>query len=198
MYGINQWNNQQQQQAQTGQNISDKYLAPITVAGNPLDKDIEGYKMDSTEEHRDMRKDVGLGTCNCCDFFQIQEKNVLLIEETKLIDSFKNLRLQGLTQNIIIKLIRYENRAKAYGSMLVLCRLAIKFQSVYSLLKEKPVVFVILVSSDIKSEDDSRIFDYFSTEFRNDLRSSLTREVVEDVEIGNPDWFKEKYLRSTP
>ena len=167
---------------------------PITVAGNPLDDGIYAYKMDSTEENSNMRKDVGLGMCNCCDFFQIQKKNVLLVEETKLFDSVKRMKIQGLKETEIIERVRNENRLKAYGSMLVLCRLVIKFKSICSLLKDKPVVLVILVSSEIKNADDFRFFDDLRTRFRNDLRSALTKEVVHNVEIGYSDQLKEKYF----
>ncbi len=172
----------------------DKYLMPITLAGYPLDNGVQAYKMDCTKDHSDMRKDVGLGTCNCCDFFQIHEGNILLIEETQLFDSFKDLKIQGLQNKEIIRRILLENRLKVYGSMLVLCRLVMKFNSKCSFSENKHFVFVILVSSQIKNEEDSRFFDDLSTRIRDDLRSSLTKEIVSDVEIGNPDWFKEKYF----
>ncbi len=179
-----------------GSECLDKYLMPITVADIPLDNDVHAYKMDGTEEHSDMRKDVGLGTCNCCDYFQIQKKNVLLIEETKLFDFVDHLKLQGLRKTEIIKRVRNENRLKVYGSMLILCRLVNKFNSICSLLKDKPFIFVILVSSDTKNVDDSRFYDALSTTFREDLKSVLSKKVVRDVEIGNPDWFREKYFNN--
>lgn len=176
----------------------DKYLMPIKVAGNPLGNGAHAYKMDSTAEHSDMRKDVRLGTCNCCDYFQIQDQNLLLIEETKLFDTFRNLKEDGLSTDKIIELVRSENRLKVYGSMLILCRLALKFNSVCSLHEDRRIVFVILVNSEFKNEEDSRFYDDLSTRIRNDLRGVLTKEVVQDVEIGTPNWFKEKYFNSAP
>ena len=37
----------------------------------------------------DMRTHVGLGSCNCCDYFLIHEDKVVLVEETQLADTIK-------------------------------------------------------------------------------------------------------------
>ena len=63
----------------------DEYLCPITVGGQPLGDSLLAYKMDIKSAESNMRNDVGLGTCNCCDYFRIEHDCVHLIEETAIL-----------------------------------------------------------------------------------------------------------------
>ena len=61
----------------------EKFLEPIELAGTPL-QDHRAYRMDGESPQPDMRKDVGLGPCNCCDYFLLsKDDTIILIEETK-------------------------------------------------------------------------------------------------------------------
>ena len=93
----------------------EKFLEPIELAGTPL-KDHRAYRMDGESPQPDMRKDVGLGPCNCCDYFLLsKDDTIILIEETRLIDQHKNLQneyhyLEGTDQKQFIdRYIRQEN-----------------------------------------------------------------------------------------
>ncbi len=175
-----------------------KYLSPITVAGKHLGK-FKAYKMDNTSPDSNMRKDVGLGTCNCCDYFQFKSGKVWLIEETDLtrtyLDQMKNAHYSQLRQSVRKKLIedriRDENRLKVYGSMLVLCRLATKYDCVSEKLKDKPVIFH-LIDSHVQPDDGLRFYDNFSSKISQDLKGLLSSQLVEDVEILNSIMMQEK------
>ena len=57
-------------------------------------KDFEAFRMDSTKKAEgipDMRTHVGLGSCDCCDYFLIHENKVVLVEETRLADTIKTI-----------------------------------------------------------------------------------------------------------
>ena len=88
----------------------DKFKKPIEVAQEVVDEKYTAYKMDSTVKESDMRKTVGLGTCQCCDYFLPEDQSIILIEETRLPPE-------------INEEVETEMKLKAYGSMLVLCRL---------------------------------------------------------------------------
>lgn len=173
-----------------------KYITPITIAGEFLGGSYQAYKMDSTEPQLNLRKDVRLGTCNCCDYFQIQDEKILLIEETDLIRTYIDLNHDysklpsAQLEKLIDKLIHAENRSKVYGSMLVLCRLATKYECVASLLNDKQIVFFLVVS---KIEDeDTKFFEYLNNKILFDLKSMLSREIVSDVQILSPEMLKGK------
>ena len=70
-----------------------RYLVPITVADEDLGDSYHAYKMDN-EAGPDMRIDVGLGTCNCCDYFQIIDNKIYLIEEKQFVEQYKHLKSQ--------------------------------------------------------------------------------------------------------
>ena len=70
----------------------EKFLEPIELAGTPL-QDHHAYRMDYKQSRPDMRLEVGLGTCNCCDYFMLsQDDTIILIEETRLIDQHRDLQ----------------------------------------------------------------------------------------------------------
>ena len=168
-----------------------RYLAPITVAGKCLGDSYYAYKMDN-ESRSDMRIDVGLATCNCCDYFQIIDNKVYLIEETQLVEKYKNLKRQHQNLNekqikiLIDRTIKMRNRLKVYGSMLVLCRLASICESAKKLLMNKPYVFLLVVSG-VTENDDYIIFDSIKTDLLSELKSQLSRETVSDVKILTPE-----------
>ena len=55
----------------------EKFLEPIELAGTPL-QDHHAYRMDYKQSRPDMRLEVGLGTCNCCDYFMLSQDDTIL------------------------------------------------------------------------------------------------------------------------
>jgi len=165
----------------------EEFLEPIELAGTPLN--YQAYRMDGNTPSPDMRKDVGLGTCNCCDYFVLSKEGaVVLIEETELMAQIKGLKdeynyLRGTNQTeFVTKYIRQENRLKAYGSMLVLCRLAAVCKDAKDMLQTKKYKFWIVVSG-MYSTEDARFFRNLKNPLLNELKSVLTGEIVDSVEI---------------
>ena len=106
----------------------------------------------------DMRKTVGLGTCNCCDYLTIKDDTVVLIEETQLMEMIKNLKseYQYLSEDdkskFVDKCILQENKLKVYGSMLVLCRLDTACNDA-KILRKKRYDFWLVISGPYKKQD---------------------------------------------
>ena len=81
----------------------EKFLEPIELAGTPLNNH-HAYRMDYKQSRPDMRREVGLGDCNCGDYFWPYNANsVLVIEETQLVRQIKNFK-----KNIVIYQIPIE------------------------------------------------------------------------------------------
>ena len=183
-----------------------KFLQPITLARKPL-QNHQAYRMDDTEQSN-MRKDVGLGTCNCCDYFLISNGVVVLIEETQLLRHIKRLRneynyLRGTDQMEFIKEdIRRENWLKVYGSMLVLCRLAAVCKEAKDLFGTKKYKFWLVVSgtntTDAEESDAKIIFDHLKDNLYLDLKSLLSGKIVDDVEIVPSPEFVRKLPKQAP
>lgn len=185
-----------------------KFLQPITLARKPL-QNYQAYRMDDISPQPDMRKDVGLETCNCCDYFLISNGVIVLIEETQLLRGIKNLQkkynyLSGANKKRFIKKkILQENRLKAYGSMLVLCRLAAVCKEAKDLFGTKKYKFWLVVSS-MEQKKDTKFFRYWKSRFVRDLKDVLSDQIVADVEIVPSHVFVRKlptqapFFRSTP
>ena len=135
-----------------------------------------------------MRKDAGLGTCNCCDYFTIGDSVTVLIEETRLIAQIRNLNNKyhylsdPSRRKFIREQIRNENRLKVYGSMLVLCRSTAAHEDAKTLLGERKYDFW-LVASGMDETEDTLFFDNMRDELFGDLRGVLTDNIVNDVKI---------------
>ena len=177
----------------------DEFWEPVEIAGRPLDEKYQACRMDGTSPKKpDMRKYVGLGSCNCCDYFMpYNDDFVLLIEETQLMKQIEDLKneyhyLEDHDQiKFISKRIRDENKLKVYGSMLVLCRLAAVCKKTKDLLQMKKYKFW-LVASGMETEGVTRLFDHLKDRLHNDLKSVLTGKIVDDVEIIPSDAFVTK------
>ena len=174
----------------------EKFLEPIKLAGTPL-KDHRAYRMDGESPQPDMRKDVGLGPCNCCDYFLLsKDDTIILIEETRLIDQHRNLQneyhyLESTDQKQFIdRYIRQENRLKAYGSMLVLCRLVAVCNNAKNMLKRKKYKFWIVVSGKYSTKD-ARIFRNLKSQLIG-LLSHKSNRIVDDVEVLPSNKFVQK------
>ena len=78
--------------------------------------------------------------------------------------------------------IRNENKLKVYGSMLVLCRLSAISNNTKDLLNNRKYTFW-LVASGMEKEEDTIMFDHLRDRLLSELRSALTNNIVDSVEI---------------
>lgn len=154
----------------------DKFKKPIEIAKKVVDKKYTAYKMDSTDKESDMRKTVGLGTCQCCDYFLPENQSVILIEETKL-------------PKEIDKEIKTEMQLKAYGSMLVFCRLSMKCASAKKLVRDKKYKFWVVDSSTDKLSDE-RYTDVQGKPLRQALTEVIGKKLLCDVGVLSAEAFK--------
>ena len=166
----------------------EKFLEPIEIAGSPLENH-RAYRMDDGSGKPDMRKYAGLGPCDCCDYFMFEKDgSVVLIEETRLTETVKNLQSEYhyLKDNdqtrFISKYIRQENRLKVYGSTLVLSRLAMLCKDAKDLLEGRKYKFW-LVASGMNAPEDAVVFDNLKDYLSNELKGALTGNVIDDIEI---------------
>ncbi len=140
---------------------------------------------------------MGLGDCNCGDYFTPHSAtSVLVIEETQLARQIKRLKkkyhyLQSPYQmDFITEQILQENRLKAYGSMLVLCRLVAVCKDAKNMLKEKKYKFWIVVSGKYSTKD-ARIFRNLKSQLIG-LLSHKSNRIVDDVEVLSSNQFVQK------
>ncbi|MYG40242.1 MAG: hypothetical protein F4201_05435 [Nitrospira sp. SB0677_bin_15] len=142
----------------------EKFLEPIELANMPLSEIHRAYRMDGNSPQPDMRKDAGLGTCACCDYFVTNNDSVFLIEETQLLKSIKRWKreVQYLNdndqKNFVDEKVKTENCLKVYGSLLVLARLMNKFPEIKNLVGEKKYCFWLVVSG-LSTPEDRRYID---------------------------------------
>ena len=167
----------------------DRFLEAIRVAGQSLGEEHQAYRMDGHTKP-DMRIDVGLGTCNCCDYFLSRGNTVVLIEETRLIESMQSQRDQyhyipdNYLERFVDERVVQENRIKVYGSMLVLCRLAAKYVEARNMLQPQTKKYEFwLVTSNIQTPEDSLQLDSKKDLLFDGLRSVLTGQIVDNVDI---------------
>ena len=168
----------------------EKFLEPIKVAGSILENH-RAYRMDGQP---DMRKDAGLSTCACCDYFVTSTDSIVLIEETELLGSIKGWKKEveylndNDQKNFIDEKVKMENRLKVYGSLLVLSRLTNNYAEVRNLVGEKKYCFWLVVSG-LSTPEDKRYIDNLKDDLTGALRGALTPEVMDKVEV-----FPAKYL----
>lgn len=164
-----------------------KFLEPIEIAGKPLETH-RAYRMDDGSGKPDMRKDAGLGECNCCDYFVTNTESIFLIEETQLLESIQNWKntVEYLNDNdqkdFVSEKVKTENRLKVYGSLLVLARLMNKFPEIKNLVGKKKYCFWLVVSG-LSTPEDRRYIDNLKDDLTGALRGALTREVIDKVEV---------------
>jgi len=166
----------------------DQFSETIAIDGKPIAGGHMAYKMDSTAAGRNMRGAVHLGTCHCCDYFLARDDSIVLIEETKLLGAVEGIRADYAylkekdLNDHMNKLIRDEMQLKAYGAMLVLCRLAQKCAAVKNLIQGKKYDFW-LVASATDSPDAMKLFDNIKDSLREKLKGVLGAKLLDNVEV---------------
>ncbi len=164
-----------------------KFLELIELARQPL-KGHYAYRMDHKRSHPDMRIEIGLGTCNCCDYFTTYNNDsILLIEETSLVDQRKNLEKKydyiksPYQKKFIDEKIKEENKLKAYGAVLVLYRLSAVCEDAKELLEAKSYKFWIVVTGNY-SPQDAMYFNNLESYLFQEIKGGL-RTIFEDVAV---------------
>ena len=154
----------------------------------------KAYKMDG--EKRGMRPFVGLGSCNCCDYFLPHGNAVIIIEETRLSESIQSYMgecgylVDTAKKKFAFKRMREEIRLKAYGSMLVLCRLTEKCPDARNLFQNKKYHFWLVASSE--PEGDKMALDNLSHDVLNMLKGVLSKKIVHTFAILSPENLNDK------
>ena len=172
----------------------EQFLEPIELAEKVMGGGYEAYKMDKDKDG--MRHFVGLGECNCFDYFLPHKKSIVLIEETRFSKTMQGYRdahdylKRKDKKAFAAKRMRDEIRLKAYGSMLVLWRLTEKCQAAKDLFQNKKYCFWI-VESDT-SVTDLQAFDSIRDDSQNMLRGALSTKVVDTVKLLLPEDLKDK------
>ena len=164
-----------------------QYHEVIAVAGHPIKGKHKAYKMDDYSG-TDMRIKVGLGACHCCDYFVEAEGTIVLIEETRLLDTVQAIKqkyryLDGkYKRDAVVKGIVQEMQLKAYGAMLVLCRLAAECPDVKKLVANKNYQFWLVVS-EVEEGDSVFVLNYIEDRLPNALKGTLGKELLHCVDI---------------
>jgi len=184
-----------------------QFWEQIEIADQPIGEEYMAYRMDGGRRKRadgtrskrpDMRLEIGLGTCHCCDYFTIHGNAVLLIEETRLLETIENYKskydsiLEGREKDSFIDgRIREENTLKVYGSLLVLCRWAAQHNELADSTNGKKHNFWIVVRDAAEDNDNSRTLSHIQSLLES-LVSTLGRGLIGDVEVLTPSQFKSK------
>ena len=168
----------------------ESFMETVEARGVEVQPNCRAYRMDGASP--DMRREVGLGTCNCCDYVTFDRAGrVVLIEETQLLRQIDNLtqehgdgsRSPEEVTKRVLRGVKHENRLKVYGSLLVLCRLARRLTDEAEAEALAGQADFWLVVRDTLNGDAVRALDHIKGALLDDLRSVLTGAVVGDVEI---------------
>lgn len=151
-------------------------------------KTFEVFRMDNSKKGGvpDMRKYVGLGSCNCCDYFFVSNNKVFVVEVTDPTGIISKIKRDvpylkdDDKDDYVRKTIRQENYVKAYGSLLVLCRLTAQCNEAAQRIGNKKYDFW-LVFSGSETDESKRFLDDIREPLSNQMKSVL--RIVEGVEI---------------
>ena len=173
------------------------FLETIKIADELLDG-YKAYRMDGGAGRPDMRKDIELGGCHCCDYLIIREDTVILIEETRLMKTIENYQeeydamVQEDEKNKFYnRRIRDENILKVYGSLIVLLLWKAAHDTVSDLINGKRYNFW-LVASDVETDNNEIAFDNMRDRLFQGLRSALKKSMFDDAEILTPSQLQSK------
>ena len=166
-----------------------QFLEEIEIADRPLGSRYKAYRMDGgrqkpedgSRQKPDMRAEIGLGTCHCCDYFKMRGNVIILIEDTRLMEAISNSKeefnamIEGeKKEKFLNRKICNENILKVYGSLIVLCYWIRKHADISIFMDHKKYDFWLVVS-DMDKNDDRIAFDNFRDQLFNDLRTALKK-----------------------
>ena len=144
----------------------------IHPAGCPTPLNIVAYRMDGDSKKNipNMAKFADLGTPFCCDYLYIDPTGpAILIEDTYLERTIQNIKKElgsfskdeqskdeqskdeqskDKETKYIIENLRRENCLKVYGALLILCRLAHKYQDIANRMADKTFLFYFVINDE--------------------------------------------------
>ena len=173
--------------------LLDKYLEQIEVADESLEGEaFKAYRMDGGRNKPDMRKDIGLGTCQCCDYFKIrtrkQKEIVVLIEETRLMETLENYKEEydamvdeKKKNEFLMRRVIDANILKVYGSLFTLCHGRAKCPELSDLIAEKKYDFWLVASDG--DEHNARADELMRDRIHQKLQSMLKKDLIGEVEL---------------
>lgn len=184
-----------------------QFLEEIEISDRPLGDGYKAYRMDGGRQKPDMRAEIGLGTCHCCDYFKMQENVVILIDDTRLMETILKFKeefdamIEGEKKGKFLnRKICNENILKVYGSLIVLCYWMRKHADISNFIDEKKHDFWLIVS-DVDNDDGRIAFDNLQDQLLSDLRTALKKDIIQDVQILTTRELKDKLVNeynSTP
>ena len=187
------------------------FKEPITPQGHSS-LGIQAYRMDSDGSSKKvsaMTEYAGLDKLNkpfCCDYLYIKNQQAVLIEDTHLEKTAKNI-LQELKdgrnekdkkdkhsefdnitnhnkakQKYIKQFIKKKYFLKVYGSLLILCRLTQKHVNIFQELKDKKISFWLVINDtlNIPAIDSMGLKSFLQTSMTNSLTK---KKLVKNTEI---------------
>ena len=187
------------------------FWRPVSVAGKPLAEERFAFVMDGEHgkscECPDLRKHVGLGECDCCDYCRPHPALgiAFLVEETRLTTRRRNYQLEFARMRLDLdekepipdeetaladkrgekyadNRIVWRNRLKVYGGALALCRYAAKCAEFAALMGGEKFRF-LLVDGDTTDEKDERDLEFWRQKLLLNLRNLFSPGMIEDVKV---------------
>ena len=149
----------------------------------------------------DMRRHVGIGTCDCCDYFApAGESVILLVEKTALMETIQRFQREFAAapppardekdrdgDAYIANRVLWENRLKTYGGMVVLHRLAMQCEEMDAILRQRKTFKFLLVDNGPRSPKNKKSANHWRLQLKQDLRSLFSREMIADVNVVHID-----------
>ena len=112
-----------------------------------LDKSISGNGKKKT-----LKGQYGMHGTHCCDYLLINDKNVLLLEDSNIGKTKENWERKYPDEKLSVEMIAKEQLLKAYASLLLLCKISCSDRSARRLIKDKEIAFCV-VCNDIENKD---------------------------------------------
>lgn len=154
---------------------------------------VDAYRVDkpAREDGPILIDKLKMGSLHCCDYIVVKENTVLLIEDTNLIQKKKDLEskkrkclcfIQGKENKdkFFVRIIKDENLLKAYGSLLLLCRLKSQSTEAKKLMQDKETHFWLVVNDG--TFPDPRVLDNLKDRISGSLGSLVYGVSVHPLE----------------
>ena len=167
------------------------FRCPILVGGDTLGDGCRAYRLDGCGERGipDMRKLVGLESCECVGYFCRRGDEVALMGDVNLVYEAEQGENQaaylvgGYKRAHADALTGWKISSRVYSSLLLLCRLAVRrgnmglFREVWEETKGGEYVFWLVVYNEVASHD-IRVLDNLRTQLSRWLRGVLKVKVM--------------------
>jgi len=168
------------------------FLEPVTIRSADGTRDtfpVNAYVVDqkplSEKCGHSLQHELQLDSFHCCDYIFVPDDHaVLLIEDSNLKSKKENLETKDLASvkdsqskaKLSRRLIKDEQRLKAYASLLLLWRLLERDGTAAEKMRGKDVHFWVIIND--ASSLDLRSFNYLKREIAPTLRSLVSDVVV--------------------